>query len=250
MGRLDGKVAVVTGGSSGIGKGIALLYAEEGADVVIVSRSEENLKEVCKLNENKITYVAGDITKEETVKNIVEYVTKKFGKLDILVNNAGCSTIKPITQIKMEDYDKVFNLDVRALFHLTIEFLPFIIKSKGNIINISSIASSHRAPNLSLYCGSKGAVDNFTRCWALELAKDGVRVNGIAPGAVETNIFNVMGLPPEHVQKFKDEAKSHIPCGRIGLPEDIAKVALFLVSDESYYINGAIIPVDGATGAI
>ena len=88
MGRLDGKVAVVTGGSSGIGKGIALLYAEEGADVVIVSRSEENLKEVCKLNENKITYVAGDITKEETVKNIVEYVTKKFGKLDILLNNA------------------------------------------------------------------------------------------------------------------------------------------------------------------
>ena len=161
MGRLYGKVAVVTGGSSGIGKGIALLYAEEGADVVIVSRSEENLKEVCKLNENKITYVAGDITKEETVKNIVEYVTKKFGKLDILVNNAGCSTIKPVIQIKMEDYDKVFNLNVRALINVTIECLPLILKSKGNILNISSISASHRFQNLLMYAWAKVAVENF-----------------------------------------------------------------------------------------
>ena len=118
MGRLDSKVAIVTGGSSGIGKSIALLYAKEGADVVINSRSEEALKEVCKQNEKKITYVVGDITQEGVVKKLADYVKTKFGKLDILVNNAGWCPYLPLKEMKITDYDKVFNLDVRALINV------------------------------------------------------------------------------------------------------------------------------------
>ena len=151
--------------------------------------------------------------------------------------------------MKIEDYDKAFDLDVRALVHLTIESLPLILKSKGNILNISTIGSTHRGPNLSMYSGAKAAVDNFTRCWALELAKDGVRVNAIAPGAIETNIWNVTDLSPEDAKKHKESMAAHIPCGRFGTPEEIANVALFIVSDEASYVTGSIYNVDGGAGA-
>ena len=173
MKRLDGKLALVTGGSSGIGKSISILFAKEGANVVIISRNEEDLKETCKLNNEKISYVVGDITKDESIKKLVEYIKTKFGKLDILVNNAGCSPIKPLKELKIEDYDKTFDLNVRALVNVTIECLPLIIKSKGNILNVSTVGATHRWPNYSMYVGSKAAVENFTRCWAMELAKDG-----------------------------------------------------------------------------
>lgn len=249
MGKLDGQVAIVTGGSSGIGKSIAVLYAKEGADVVIISRREEALKEVSKLNPKKISYVVGDITKTENIKKLVEYIKKKFGKLDILVNNAGWCPVQPLKELKIEDYDKAFNLDVRALVNITIECLPLIIKSKGNIINLSTIGATHRGPNLSMYLGAKAAVENFTRCWAIELAKDGVRVNGIAPGAIETNIWNVTDLSPEDAKKHKESMVNMIPCGRFGTPEEVANIALFLASKEASYVNGSIYNVDGGAGA-
>ena len=249
MGRLDGKVAIVTGGSSGIGKSIALLYAKEGADVVINSRSEEALKEVCKQNEKKITYVVGDITQEGVVKKIADYVKTKFGKLDILVNNAGWCPYLPLKEMKITDYDKVFNLDVRALVNVTIECLPLILKSKGNILNISSFGATHRFKNLSMYMGAKAAVENFTRCWALELAKEGVRVNALAPGIIESNMWNLTGLPKEKEKLFKENTIKMIPFQRIGTPEEVANVALFLVSDEASYVTGSIYNVDGGAGA-
>ena len=249
MGRLDGKVALVTGGSSGIGKSIALLYAKEGADVVINSRKEEALKEVCKLNESKITYVVGDITQDEVVKKIAEYIKTKFGKLDVLVNNAGWCPVQPLKEIKISDYDKAFNLDVRALVNVTIECLPLILKAKGNILNISTVGASHRGPNLSMYLGAKAAVENFTRCWALELVKDGVRVNCISPGAIETNIWNVTDLSEEEAKKHKESMEKVIPMGRFGTPEEVANVALFLVSNEASYVTGSIYAVDGGAGA-
>ena len=249
MGRLDGKVALVTGGSSGIGKSIALLYAKEGADVVINSRKEEALKEVCKLNESKITYVVGDITQDEVVKKIAEYIKTKFGKLDILVNNAGWCPVQPLKEIKISDYDKAFNLDVRALVNVTIECLPLILKAKGNILNISTVGASHRGPNLSMYLGAKAAVENFTRCWALELVKDGVRVNCISPGAIETNIWNMTDLSEEEAKKHKESMEKVIPMGRFGTPEEVANVALFLVSNEASYVTGSIYAVDGGAGA-
>lgn len=249
MGRLDGKVAVITGGSSGIGKSIAVLYAKEGANVVIISRKEEALKEVCKLNKKMITYVVGDITKDEIVKKLAEYVKNKFGKLDILVNNAGWCPVQPLKELKISDYDKAFDLDVRALVNVTIECLPLILKAKGNIINISTVGTTHRGPNLSMYLGAKGAVENFTRCWAMELAKDGIRVNAIAPGAIETNIWHVTDLSEEDAKKHKEGMVNAIPCGRFGTPEEVANVALFLVSNEASYVTGSIYNVDGGMGA-
>ena len=249
MGRLDGKVALVTGGSSGIGKSIALLYAKEGADVVIISRKEEALKEVCKLNEQKITYMAGDITQDDIVKKLAEHIKTKFGKLDILVNNGCWCPVQPLKEIKISDYDKAFNLDVRALVNVTIECLPLILKAKGNILNISTIGATHRGPILSMYAGAKSAVESFTRCWAQELAKDGVRVNCIAPGAIETNIWNVTDLSPEDAKKHKEGMTNFIPMGRFGTGEEVANVALFLVSNEASYVTGSIYFVDGGAGA-
>lgn len=246
MERLKGKIAIVTGGGSGIGKAISVRYAEEGANVIIVGRRESVLKETAELD-SKISYVAGDITDIKVIKNIINTINDKFsGKLDILVNNAGWCPIQPLKKMKIEDYDKAFNLDVRALVELTIEALPLIIKTKGNIINLSSVGATHRSVNLSMYQGAKAAVENFTRVWALELAEDGVRVNAIAPGAIRTDIWNVPDLTKEESKKHEESIASTIPCKRFGTPEEVASVALFLASNEASYISGSIYAVDGA----
>lgn len=250
MNTLKDKIAVVTGGSSGIGKAIALRFADEGAKVIIVGRKEEALKEVCKLN-NNLCYIAGDVTNSQVINKIIEKIKTDFNsQLDILVNNAGWCPVQPITEVTVEDYDKAFNLDVRAVVELTTKALPLIIKSKGNIINLSSVGATHPAKNLSMYVGAKAAIENFTKSWALDLAEYGVRVNAIAPGAIETNIWNVTDLSKEDAQKHKDGIASGIPCKRFGRPEEVASVALFLVSSEASYVSGLIYAVDGGSGAM
>ena len=246
--KLDGKVAIVTGGGSGIGKAIAVRYAKEGAHVVIVGRREAVLKETAALDD-KISYVAGDITKDEVVEHVMETVKEKYGHLDILINNAGWCPVQPITEITIEDYDKAFSLDVRALVNMTIHALPMIIEAKGNIINLSSVGATHRAANLSMYVGAKAAVENFTRVWAIELAEKGVRVNAIAPGAIRTDIWNVTNLSLEDAKKHEEGIASSIPFKRFGKPDEVANVALFLASDEASYVSGSVYAVDGAQGA-
>ena len=250
MGKLDGRVAIVTGGGTGIGKAIAVRYAKEGANVIIVGRRESVLQETSKLDD-KISYIAGDITDSKVIKNIINTVNEKFnGQLDILVNNAGWCPVQPILEMTIEDYDKAFSLDVRALVEMTIESLPLILKSKGNIINLSSVGATHRSVNLSMYQGAKSAVENFTRVWALELADKDVRVNAISPGAIRTDIWNVPGLSEEESKKHEERIEATIPCKRFGEAEDIANVALFLVSDEASYVTGSIYAVDGGMGAL
>ena len=151
--------------------------------------------------------------------------------------------------MKISDYDKAFNIDVRALVNVTIECLPLILKAKGNILNMSSVGATHRNKNISMYLGAKAAVENFTRCWALELAKDGVRVNAIAPGAIETNIWYYSNLSKENAEVYKEKTIKLIPFRRFGTPEEVANVALFLVSDEASYVTGSIYNVDGGFGA-
>lgn len=246
--KLDGKVAIVTGGGSGIGKAIAVRYAEEGAHVVIVGRREAVLKETAALDD-KISYVAGDITKDEVVEHVMETVKEKYGHLDILINNAGWCPVQPITEITIEDYDKAFSLDVRALVNMTIHALPMIIEAKGNIINLSSVGATHRSANLSMYQAANIAVENFTRVWAIELAEKGVRVNAIAPGAIRTDIWNVTNLSLEDAKKHEEGIASSIPFKRFGKPDEVANVALFLASDEASYVSGSVYAVDGAQGA-
>lgn len=247
--KFENKVAVVTGGGSGIGRAVAQKLAKEGANVIIVGRTEASLKETAQADD-KIIYVVGDITKDETIEKIMSTVQDKYGRLDILVNNAGWCPVQPITEITIADYDKAFSLDVRALVNMTIHALPFIRKAKGNILNLSSVGATHRSQNLSMYVGAKAAVENFTRVWALELAEEGVRVNAIAPGAIRTNIWNVTELSDEDAKKHEEGIDSTIPCHRFGTPDEIANVAAFLVSDEASYVNGAIYAVDGGMGAM
>ena len=247
---VENKVAVVTGGSSGIGRAIALRFAKEGAKVIITGRHEDTLKEVSKEKKN-ISYIVGDMTDESTIDQLVENLNKRFdGQLDILVNNAGWCPVQSIKDVKIEDYDKAFNLDVRAVVHLTTKVLPLIIKSKGNIINLSSVGANHPGANLSMYVGAKAAIENFTKSWALDLAKDGVRVNAIAPGAIDTNIWNVTDLSVQEAKKHRDNIAKGIPFGRFGTPMEVANVALFLASGEASYVSGSIYAVDGGQGAM
>ena len=247
--RLEDKVALITGGGSGIGRAMAIRFAKEGAHVMIVGRRESALRETAQADE-KISYVAADITKTEQVEKVIDTMKEKYGeKLDILVNNAGWYPVQPLKEITLTDYDRAFDLDVRALVDVTIQSLPLILNAKGNIINISTVGATHRAPNLSMYVGAKAAVENFTRCWALELAPDGVRVNAIAPGAIRTDIWNVTNLSDEAAKAHEEGIAATIPCGRFGAPEEIASVAAFLASDEASYVSGAVYAVDGGQGA-
>ena len=250
MNRLENKVAVVTGGSSGIGKAIALRLAKEGAKVVIIGRNEKTLKAVA-ATDNNIVYVAGDITDSRVVKSIVEKLKQDFnGQLDILVNNAGWCPVQPITEITLADYDKAFNLDVRAVVDLTTQALPLLINAKGNIINLSSVGASHPGANLSMYVGAKAAIENFTKSWALDLAGYGVRVNAIAPGAIDTNIWSATDLSVEDAQKHRDGIAAGIPFKRFGTADEVANVAFFLASQEASYVSGSIYAVDGGMGAM
>lgn len=247
--QFENKVAVVTGGGSGIGRAIAERYANEGAKVIIAGRRENVLKEVADSNKN-ISYVVADITNSDDVAKIVKIVETDFnGQLDILVNNAGWAPVTPLKELTLADYDRAFALDVRALLDMTIQTLPFILKAKGAIINLSTVGAQHRGPNMSMYLGAKAAVENFTRVWAMELAADGVRVNAIAPGTIATDIWNQTDLSEEDAKAHMDNIISMIPLRYVGASEDIANAAAYLASEQARYVTGAILAVDGGMGA-
>lgn len=245
MREFEGKTAIVTGGSSGIGRAVAERFAADGATVLITARSEEGLKAVADANPG-ILYLAGDITAEEDVRKLAEMSDSRFGgKLDILVNCAGWCPVDPITKVTLEQYDKVFALDVRAVVALTIQTLPMIIKAKGCIVNFSSVGATGAAVNLSMYAGAKAAIEAFTRDWALDLAPYGVRVNAVAPGAIRTNIWNVTNLPPKEQEAHEKSLTSHLPFGRMGTPQEVANVVAFLASDQASYVSGSVYGVTG-----
>ena len=241
---LQNKVAIVTGGSSGIGRGIAERFTDEGVNVVITGRHEDFLKKVAD-DHAGINYVVADMTKEEDTAKVVDYVKQKFGRLDILVNCAGCCPVQSIKEMTIADYNRAFDLDVKAVVDLTIKALPMILASKGTIINLSSVGAAHPGINLSMYTGAKAAVENFTKVWALELADDGVRVNAIAPGAIATNIWTVPGLTAEQSAAHRRSIEQGIPMKKMGEPEDIANIAAYLASEQTKYVTGSVFKVDG-----
>ena len=242
--RLDNKTALVTGAGTGIGRAIAKRLADEGACVVITGRTESTLAESASQHEN-ISYVVADIGKTADVARLVAQVLQRHGKLDILVNNAGVAPVTPFAESTLAEYDHVFLANVRGLVDLTLQTLPSLKATKGNIVNLTSAIVARPIANMSTYAGSKAAVTAYSQVWAKEFAEDGVRVNIVSPGPIETPIYDKTDLSPQEMQAHRDRVTRMVPLHRFGTPEDVAAVVAFLASDEAGFITGADYAVDG-----
>ncbi|MFJ7998412.1 SDR family NAD(P)-dependent oxidoreductase [Streptomyces sp. NPDC096310] len=246
--RLDGKAALVTGAGTGIGRAVARRFAAEGAKVLILGRTEETLKEAAGDDES-IDCLVADLERDQDIARVLQEVQDRYGRLDVLVNNAGWAPVTPISEVTMDEYDRVFSINVRALVNLTVQALPMLKASRGSVINMSSVICKNHLPNMSMYAGTKAAVEIFTRIWAKELAADGVRVNAIGVGSIETPIYGKTDLSDDAAQAHMDAIRRAVPQGRFGRPEDVAAVAAFLACDEAGFVTGSEYGVDGGFGA-
>lgn len=236
---LDGKVAVVTGASSGIGTAIAQAFSDAGARVVLAGRDEERLR-ICADSCGEHLVVVADLADDDAPALIVEQTVNAFGALNVLVHSAGIFWPKPFADAPLEDFDAQFRVNVRAPYALTQAALPHL-RPDGAVVFISSIAGQVGFPNSTAYCGTKGAVELMAKSLAMELAPLGVRVNAIAPGNIHTAMNAHLFESPEYERLMIERT----PYGRVGVVEDIAPVAVFLASDAARYIHGESIVVDG-----
>ncbi len=244
--RLKGKSALVTGGASGFGAEIARSYAREGAKVVILDLNSEGAKKIAAEAGGGAIAIAGDVTKQADINAAVKRAVDEFGRLDIVINNAGWTfRNKPLLEVTEEEFDRVFAINVKSIFLMTNAVVPVMRKQKaGRIINIGSTAGVRPRPGLTWYNATKGAVNLMSKSMAVELAPDGIRVNCIAPVIGETALLeSFMGVPdtPENRAKFL----ATIPLGRMSTPADIANACVYLGGDESEFLTGVILPVDG-----
>jgi len=245
MGKLAGKTAVITGASKGIGAGIAKAFGKEGANVVVnYARGKEDAERVAAEIEKsggKAITVQADVSKQADVDRLFEVTRKTFGTVDILVNNAGVYEFAPIDQVTEASYRRMFDLNVLGTV-LSTQAAVKSMNGSGSIINLSSVVSLTPPPGGSIYSATKGAVDVITRTLALELGPRKIRVNSLSPGLVETEGTRAAGTSDG---EFKSVAVARTPLGRVGAVEDVAKVAVFLASDDSGWITGEVLPVGG-----
>jgi len=240
--EFEGKIAVVTGATSGIGMATVRQFAEQGATVVAIGRRNDAL---AKIASPTVKTYSADLTNEPETAALVQRVLKDRGGIDILVNAAGIIANGTIEDTVLADYDLMMNINVRSVFQLTQLALPSIIERKGNIVNVSSVTGLRAFPNVFAYCISKAAVDQLTRCAALELASKGVRVNAVNPGVVRTNLHRNSGMNEDSYGAFVERSKTTHPLGRIGEPEEIADLILFLASSRAGWITGVTYSIDG-----
>uniref|UniRef100_A0AC34F7H7 Uncharacterized protein n=1 Tax=Panagrolaimus sp. ES5 TaxID=591445 RepID=A0AC34F7H7_9BILA len=246
----SGKVVIITGSSSGIGQAAAILFAKSGASITIHGRSEERIKKTLDsilaagIPKEQIHSVRGCVSEEKTLKALIDETIQKFGRLDVLVNNVGIACKEGLKDHRsMENLDYVLDVNLKSIIHLTELAIPHLEKTKGNIVNVSSIGSQKASATMPFYVITKAALDHFARNYAAILARKGIRINNLNPGATRTSFGTRHGIPEAVIEKM---AKNfHIPLGRRGTSEEMAEFLVFMASDKAAYMTGQIINVDG-----
>jgi len=243
MNTTSKKVAVVTGGGSGIGLAIAEKFTQNGIDTIIVGRDEKKLKEAKEKLGDRCHPMPCDLSNLPSIPSLVNTIIKQFGQIDVLVNNAGINMKKLIQDVTDEDFQKIITTNLTAVFAISREVIKHMLERKnGSIINISSMAAQYGLPKVIAYSASKTAIDGMTRAMAVELGPNGIRVNAIAPGFIITDMTDkALNSDPER----KAKVFNRTPMGYMGQTSDIGDAALFLASDAAKYITGVVLPVDG-----
>jgi NAD(P)-dependent dehydrogenase (short-subunit alcohol dehydrogenase family) len=248
--NLAGKIAVITGGSSGIGLATAKRFVEEGAHVVISGRREKELNEAAAIIKGNVTTVVGDVSRLEDLDRLYAVVKEKHGHIDVLFANAGAGTVAPLALATEAHFDQTFDVNVKGMFFTVQKALP-LFKDGGSIILNSSVSNILGLPGFTAYAASKAAVRNFARGWTMELKDRKIRVNCVSPGAIDTPaLATTTGLTAEQAEQAVTQFTSQIPMGRRGMPEEIAAAVTFLASDESSYITGVDLAVDGGMAQV
>uniref|UniRef100_A0A2P2I4H4 3-oxoacyl-(Acyl-carrier-protein) reductase FabG-like n=1 Tax=Hirondellea gigas TaxID=1518452 RepID=A0A2P2I4H4_9CRUS len=254
--ELNQKVALITGSSSGIGRGCAEALAAEGAYVAITGRDETALLKVADkcielgVPKDKVLVLVGDLSKEEDCERVVADTVKHFGRINILINSAGILVSGSIETVSLEQYDRQMNINTRSLFYMMKLALPHLLETKGNIVNISSITGLRAFPNLVAYNVSKAAVDQMTRSVALEVAGRGVRVNAVNPGVIITEVHKRSGMSDEQYEEFLLRSKETHALGRAGEVSEVADVVCFLASERASFMTAITLPIDGGRHAM
>ena len=246
--RFAGKVALVTGATSGIGRACAIAFATAGAKVACVGRNENALQDVSeriRALAAEAWTIKADLSSVAEAERVVNETVTKFGGIDVVVNAAGHITSGTIENTSLEAWDEMMNVNVRAAFQLMQKAVPSLIERRGNVVNVSSVTGLRAFPGVLAYCVSKAALDQLTRCASLELAAKGVRVNAVNPGVVVTEIHKRGGMSDEAYAAFLEHSKTTHPLGRTGRPEEIAALVLFLASEEASWVTGATYSIDG-----
>lgn len=258
MDEMKGKVAIVTGASSGIGRATALKFASEGCKVAAVARTAEKLSELVKeaatlgagsdAGSGEIRPVIADVISTADVVRVIEETVSAFGGIDILVNAAGALKSGDIEHTSLEDWNHLMNLNATAPFLLMQKAMPHLIERKGNVVNVSSVNGYRAFPGVLAYNVSKAAVDQLTHCVALEVASRGVRVNAVNPGVTVTRLHRTSGMNDETYAAFLERSKTTHPLGRVGRPEEVADLIYFLASPKAGWITGGSYAIDGGRG--
>lgn len=244
MTSLNGKVAVITGGNSGIGLASAKLFAEQGAQVVITGRRRIALDEAVRVIGPAATAIQGDVADPAHHRAVADLVSERFGAADIYMANAGVNTITPSAAVSESEFDTQFGINARGTFFGVQAIVP-VLRDGGSIILLGSLASDKVLDGHAVYAGTKAAIGAFARSWAIEFKDRGIRVNVLSPGPTETEILEKLGVPAEDRGAFTAMMAGGIPLGRLGRPEELARAALFLASDASSFVTGINLRVDG-----
>lgn len=247
--RLFGKIALITGGSSGIGLATAKRFVAEGAEVFITGRRQTELTSAAKEIGSTVSTIRGDVSVLSDLDNIFEVIRDKAGRIDILFANAGIGEFLVLGEITEAHYDKIFAINVKGTLFTVQKALPLMPKGSAIVLN-ASIVSIKGTPAMSVYSATKAAIRSFARTWASDLKQRQIRVNAISPGVIPTPGYDHLGLSPAQMDAFLKSQSEATPLGRVGTPDEIARAVLFLASDDSSYVNGIELFVDGGIAQI